>query len=234
MWPLPKMVDELVTIHYDPHNLVLSWIRPDTRHRGYLIQAYRHHFFDTPHHHLHLFNPTQLATFIKNFLVHYTLQDAAIMLSLSGSTLMESIIKLPNSTPDAAAFITPSLRTLLWDYHYLYPTDYAAHAFYVCGLSRHLLFQYKLLAINASLNLIGITTQFLASLNLYHTLYGPAFRHAQLARDMTLSNNQLLNVFSTDTLRRMLTIAPSLTLNLEAELPWIATSLGLYTAGKNV
>lgn len=232
MWPLPKLSNQLVTIQYYPGNLICSWIQPHGK--QHKVHAYQRHSFDSPCQQATLFNPTTTQQLITQFLHRHNLHDAAVMMSTSGQGITESIVKVATASPHAHDFNLPALRKQVWDYHYLYPTDHAAYAFYLCGMSRPLLLQYKLLAINASLNLVGITTQFMATLALYQHMYGATFRRAQLARDMTQAHNQLLNTLCPDTLRRMLIVPPHMGITLEQELPWLSTSLGLYIAGRKL
>jgi len=226
MWPVPSLSDNIVTIDNRAHNLVLSWLSPSGS--SITLKAYQRTTTTQIHPSATVFNTTQLKTTIARFLQEYNLGDASIIMCLSGQGVSESLIKLATASPTPADMLTPALRKMVWDYQYIYPADHAAYVFYVAGIIRPIILQYQLLAINLSLNLRALTTPFMASLFLYKNLYGSAFRHTQLAHDMHQTNNQLLSLFSTDVLRRSITIPAEHTLNLEEEKFWLLTSLGLY------
>jgi hypothetical protein len=233
MWSFPKYRNEFVAIIIQPTAITCSWITPSARNNAlYQLRAYQH----TPLAHGTiingiLFNPTALQKTIRHFIHTHGLEHAFVACSSRGSAIPELCIDLPTASPKHIDFPLQRLNKLIWDYQYLYPKDNHHYTFYVCGISRHVLAHYQLLACAASLNLVLFTTEYMALLTVYKHMYGPAFRHTQLARDMEQNHHQLLNVLTTDTLRRLLTIHPSLSLNLEAERPLLLTALGLFLAG---
>ncbi len=236
MWPFHTITNEIVTIQLQPDTIVCSWITtankiaPTYSLRGYQRTTLANFSCAQGI----LFNPTTIITTITTFLQQHSLEQSFIALSTCGSGITEFILDMPQASPAHTDFPLQKLHKLVWDYRYLYPKDNAHYAVYVCGMSRQLRAQYTLLAFNASLNTILLTTEFMALLEVYRQMYGSAFRRAQLARDMQRHNNQLLNVLQADTLRRMVTVDPALSISLEQELPWLFTALGLYVTGKNL
>lgn len=232
MWPLPPINNNYVSIIINPHAIVCSWIQK-TGSVSFELKAYNH----TPLHHLEsaqsiLFNPTYISGRIITFLKTYNLNHAFVILGISGPTIVESIIELPIASPTPQDFHFPKLRSLIWDYRYLYPLDHR-FAFYLCGISREHLAQYQLLAITTRTNIIGITTERMALLKLYQHRHGAAFRYSQFARDLQHHSNNMHDLFSTDTLRRLLLIKPSLRINIEQERHFLSCSFGLFLIAKD-
>jgi hypothetical protein len=235
MWPFLSNTHEIVSIGIRPESIVCSWITSTKKSRApYILRAYERMPIDTSVYNQGiLFNFTTCTSFFKNFLEKHNITRAFITCSLSGSHITEFILDTHSASPATHEFPLQKLNKLMWDYRYLYPKEDARYALYACGISRQLLAQYQLLALSANLNLTLLTTEFMTHLEAYKHLYGKAFRRAQLARDMLTHDNRILSIFTQDTLRRILTIDPSLQLNSEHEKENLITALGLFLIGKS-
>ncbi|HZW60631.1 MAG TPA: hypothetical protein VFF04_00215 [Candidatus Babeliales bacterium] len=234
MWPLPSIKSELVTISLTPDAISFSWMKASKKYGNVELQAYRNiPLTSFEYAHAIVFNPTLLKKYISQFLSEHKLTHAFVAISIAGPSITESIVEVSKLSPEPADFPFPKLKKLLWDYRYLYPDD-NRFAFYVCGISRQLLAQYQLLSLSIPINLIAITTQRIALLQVYRQQYGAAFRHAQLARDIQLHNNDVHSLFSQDTIRRHLHIKPSLMINLQEQQSALLVSFGLFLMGKEM
>lgn len=240
MWPLPKIRNEWVSISYTPQEIICSWIRrAQQKPAPYELAAYQR----IPLNNLELtslipHNTTLLTKSIRSFLKTHTLEHAYISCSLSGPILFEEIMDMPTASPNPSDFSShlrtdttyPALKKMNWDYQYLYPKDETHYSFYVCGLQRHHLFQYQLLAIAADMNMVVMTSEKLALLRLYKQIYGIAFRNSQLARDMITHDNNIAHFFTPDIIQRTLYIAPGLQ-HATTDGAHLSTLLGLFLVG---
>jgi hypothetical protein len=234
MWLLPKTTDEQINVVLSPTAMSCSWIVPASKQSPYELKAFEQFPFDRlEYEQSTLFNPTVLQNKITTFARNHKLEHAFVSFALAGPQIVESIVELPKASPMPHEFPFPKLRTLIWNYRYLYPADNAQFAFYVCGINRQQLFQHKLMAINTQLTVNTMTTHNMALLNLYKQSYGKAFRASQLAVDMQQRNNQIAELFSTDTIRRQLYISPSLNVDITTDGPALCTALGLYITGEH-
>lgn len=230
MWP--KINHEIVTISLTPKQLSCSWIVPGSSKKPFVLKAYK----TTPFDHFEyeqaiLFSPTRIGKQINSFLSHHNLKDAFMYACVSGPHIVESLVDVPLSSPKPSDFPFPKLQTLVWDYRYLYPKDNARSAFYLCGIPRHMLFQYNLLAQTHHLNIRALTTQRMALFHLYTHIKGSTFRATQLAQDMQAHNNQLDTFFSVDMLRRILSISKGVSIDYGHETHELATMIGLSIMG---
>jgi len=235
---MKQMKGQYISIGLSPTDLTCSWIE---KKRKISPQFHLNGYLRTPLHHLEtenlrLFNPTRLQEYIRSFLTMHALKDPFVVISLKGPGVFEHWISFGSATPSEDRFLqtVPDLKNTLWDYRYLYPTQDGKFMFYVCGIKRELLFQYQLLALSLRLNLIALTTEQMALLQLYkfsHTKQAP---QAQLETDMRKHNNQLESSFHSQDITRHVMINPSLVSNLEKELPYLLKTLGLHVLSQRV
>ncbi|HEV2601162.1 MAG TPA: hypothetical protein VGT41_02590 [Candidatus Babeliales bacterium] len=231
MWHLPKLRNELVTISLAPKKISCSWLTTTTKdNRRYILKA----FEEKPLHHLEyeqsaINNSQMLGAHITKFLKRHKLVDPYISCSISGSQIIESLIDLPIASPKITDFPFPKLHKTIWNYRYLYPKDNAYFTFYLCGIPRHILFQHQLFAVKHQLNLTALTTERMALLSLYKKTRGLIFRASQFAQDMQQNNNELHTLFSADSIRRIMTISPSV--QLPNEITPLSIALGLFIIG---
>lgn len=234
MLRVPKIHNEQINVVIDPAGMSCSWITPSNKHCPYELKAFQHTPFDRLEYaQSTLFNPTVLQATIKKFADTHSLHNAFVSFALAGPQVVESIVELRQASPSPHEFPFPKLRTLIWNYQYLYPTDNAYYAFYVSGMDRRHLFQHQMMAINTQLTINTVTTHQMSLLGLYTHTYGKAFRASQLAVDMHHHNNQITQLISADTLRRQLCVAPTLTHEFNDPVYHIplCTALGLYISG---
>lgn len=211
MWHLPKLDNRLVTIHFQPHVLSCSIITPSQNPAPYTLSAYQEtsltHFELEQ---LKLFNPTAIFQYIATFLRAHRAHNAYIACTLHGPGVFEQFMQTYTTQPTLDTFALPDKHKYFWDYRYAYPLDHGRWMFYVAGIKKELLLQYKLFAIRHKLNITTITTQRIALLSLYKFQNAATFRESKLAIDMLQHNNMPEELFSTDTLHRTLYIPPSL------------------------
>ena len=228
MWFLPKKESNLVTISCSPTTIACAWITPVKEKAPYALKAYRRipiERLELAQGYVH--NPTQIDTYIASFLAKHNLQNACIALALRGPTIYETIATTPSTVHDPSDSLVPKKQQHIWSYRYLYSQDTAQATFYICSISQALLFQYKLCALRQKLNLIGITTTSMAYLHAYTHAYGVAFRHSQLARDMSRCNNSIDQLVPSDIIRRRLIVPSRYTSALDHELSSLTPLLGL-------
>jgi len=223
---------EFVHISLSPEKLTCSWIAREPKKKSFVLKAFKSMRFEHREYEQSiLFSPMRIGNWISAFLSMYNLQHALVTISIAGPHIVESIVDLPIASPKPTDFPFFKLQSLLWDYRYLYTKDNSRSAFYLCGIPQHILFQYKLLAIQASLNIITITTHRMALFYLYHYTKGPTFRASQLAQDMQMHNNQLDSYFSSDMLHRIVSVSPAVSTDFTQHSAHLAAAIGLFTQG---
>ncbi len=263
MWPLPRLRHELVTITLTPDSLACGWItRSSTslffKHKSphavshipaYVFRAYTY----VPLENLEcaqgiIYNPTRIAQHITHFLQVHRLHNAFIACAVSGDHVLQRLISLPLASPNTEQFTLPELEHKRWKYRYLYPNPDGTFTFYVCGLGQEQLFQYKLFAITAKLNLISIMPSWAAHLQAYKHLHGDAFSHSVLAADMHRTK-MIEQLITPEQLKKTCTLPPPdipthhnphITTNTRSEsthdqdTPLQACMLGLFIAGNSL
>jgi hypothetical protein len=205
MWPIFALAHKFVAVFFTPDSLTCYSIEK-TKNGGTLrVHAYKSYPLDNGElHNLTLFNPTIIKQYITSFLIEHHLQDAFVAFVLHGDAVQEQFVTMPTATPHRADFVIPKSAHMMWEYQYMYPNDHGQFVFYVYSVPRSVLLQYKLLAISAQCNLITITTQTMALLSAYQHIFGSAFRRSQLAVDMMQHNNNIGDLITADTVRRMI------------------------------
>ena len=232
MWPLVKLDNNIVTMTFHPQHLCLSWITHKKGRAPLALQAYKRF----PLHNLELerltiFNPTQLKKMITSFLSTHKLNNAFVIFGLSGPGIKEKMVTVSHASPTPDDFALPISKDLLWDFQYLYPKDNSQFVFYVYGIPQHILFQYQLLAIAAKLNVIKITPARVGLFNAYQFLFGDAFRQGQLALDMIRNHNMIEQVFTNETITRMIEISPDI--DKKQEQSHILQACGLFVSERS-
>jgi hypothetical protein len=182
--------------------------------------------------HLRICNLTRLKEIITTFAHTHNLGNIPVLLSLQGNELIEQRVVVAESNPEAHQFALALKRHHMWDRCYLHPTQDGNFAFYACALPQALLFQYKLLAINAGINLTHITTQRLALLHAYKQMQDSAFRPAQLGVHLTEKNNDLERIVDPEIVWRMIKTTPSAHLPEQIDPKLLLIHCGLEIIGK--
>ncbi len=229
---IPAVSMDYITIELTPDYIVCTWLAP-SGHKAKL-KAYTKHTFD------HgasksgaLCNPSHLIKHIQNFVQRYALHDAVCVLSVAGPAMYEHILSLPVATPSAQHIMQPGMEQLTWESHYLYPTEEHMFDFYVSGMRREHRLQYQLLALNAHLNLVTLTSPFMAAMHVYEQLHGTNFRRADLAQKMQQSKKNIFETFTPDTLTNLVSIHPAASINIRDELKHIIVAYGLLLSGEH-
>lgn len=232
MWPLPSISNEHVTIHVSPHDITLSWFAQPVAKKPLLLKAYQRitlsgaELLDGV-----LFNPTRIAQHINQFIAKHRLQDAFVSCALESPRLVEKFIHCPVPNPAPHEIADHSHKNCNWHELYLYPTDNNQHFLHVCGIPRELLAQYQLLATRTNLNLTTITSQKMALFTLYRHLCNTAYSYGRLAADLERYNNAIEQSFSLETVRRTVSIAHAVHIDVEQEARYLLTAAGLLVKG---
>jgi hypothetical protein len=206
MWPMPAVAHKFVAIFFTPNSLSCYYL-DSVKDKQLVLRAYKNYPLNNLElANLILFNPTVIKKQITSFLQQHNLQDAFVTFVLHGPAVTEKFVAMPSSTPHRADFMMPNSANIMWEYRYVYPNDDGQFVFYVYSVPRYVVLQYKLLAIAAECNLITMTTQTMGLLSVYQHMFGSAFRRSQLAVDMMRCNNNIGEIITIDTLRRMMDV----------------------------
>ena len=133
---------------------------------------------------------------IKTFVVNYKLENAFFSLCITGPKVEERLTRLKKATPTTSDFTYLGLQKFIWDFSYLYTDEQGEHVFAISGIKREQLFQYQLLALQLSMNLVTITTPLNTLLHIYRYMQGPAYRQAKLGMDLQEHHNKLESYFT--------------------------------------
>jgi hypothetical protein len=206
MWPIPALAHKFVSVFFTSDFLVCcSIIKTKNGTAPFVLDAYKSYPLDHGElHNLTLFNPTIIKQYITSFLTEHHLQDAFVAFVLHGEAVQEQFVTMPTATPHRTDFAISHSTHMMWEYRYMYPNHDGQFVFYLYSLPRSILLQYQLLAISAQCNLITITTQTMGLLSAYQHIFGSAFRRSQLAIDMMRHNNNIGDLITADTARRMI------------------------------
>jgi len=165
---IPSVAHEIVGITITPRTMTCSWIAATPEGPApYILRAYKHILFELHEKNtLTLFNPTRVRSLILNFLQLYDLEDATVVIALSGQGVTEKQMMLTQPTAPLGALEKDELTA--WHYYQLQEAPTLPKSpWYCCGISRTLLLQYQLLSIQIALNLVQITTPTMALLKAY-------------------------------------------------------------------
>ena len=220
MWPLPPLIDEHVTIIINPTHLICAWIS-ESKKQPMILKAYQSSLLDTS-------SVNTIAEHVNQFLMRNNLKNSFLHVALASPIVHEELLRLSKASPRPSDFNNPELKKLLWDYRYLHLLDDGHHLFYLTGISRAALFAYQLLAHKSNLTLTSITSSYMALLQSYRQLFGPAFRQSQLGIDLIKTDYQLEKSMSTDSIMRMMSIKPTVTIDVEKQKLPLLTMIGLY------
>jgi len=231
MWGLPQYDNQLVTITFQPQVMTCSLITTSKRSAPLVLHAYKKITFqELELESLIVFNPTKIKQHIVNFLNSCNARNAFVACSLRGPKLFERFVSVTKAHPSMEDFEVSERNHMLWDYRFAYPADNGLWVFYVTGMPRALLLQYQLLAITTPFNLLTITSERMALLNLYEYQHGNAFRRSQLAIDMLRHHNMIEYLFDRDTLSRILYIPSALAHHRADDIHHLLSACGLFVS----
>lgn len=231
MWGLPQHDNQLVTITFQPQVMTCSLIKPSKHSAPLALHAYKKITFqELELESLIVFNATKIKQHIIDFLDSCNARNAFVVCSLRGPKVFERFVPTTKSQPSLEDFALSARNHMLWDYRFAYPADNGVWVFYVTGMPRTLLLQYQLLAINAQLNLLAVTSERMALLKLYEYQHGNAFRRSQLAIDMLRHHNMIEYLFDSDTLSRILYIPSTLSHHRVEDAHHLLSACGLFVS----
>lgn len=166
---IPAIDESIVGINITPRTITCSWIEP-TPYAAlpFTLKAYKHLLFEVNNKtDLTLFNPTRMQSLINNFLELHEVGDASVVIALSGEGLIEKQIMLSRASADLKS-VEENPELMAWHYYCLQDNPTVPkNPWYCCGISRSVLLQYQLLAIQAELNVMQYTTPTMALLKAY-------------------------------------------------------------------
>jgi hypothetical protein len=231
MWPLPPLKNELVSFIFDQDHLACVWLRQTKAQPPLLtLQAYQRVTLENMCDQASITNPTGIVKHINAFLHDHRIDNSFATFALSPSHITQKYITLTHATPTPTDFALTTEQHINWEYDYLYPTDTNKYVFYLCGINHPILLQYKLIAMRTSMNLLSISTQDIALLQVYQHMHGDAFRNTQLALDMIAHDNKPQALFTDESIQRIVHIPPDIHLTIKQENPFLLTAAGLYLA----
>jgi hypothetical protein len=219
MWPLPKIQYEQVCLTIDASNATLAWLTESSQ-KQCTLKAYTTIAWDKSNH--------ILAKELYYFVQKNRLQNALMNIALATPLIHEQLVRLSTASPQVGQLGSSMLKRMLWDYRYLHTLDDGQSLFYVCGITRHILFFYLLLAQQSNLHLMNITSGYMALINMYAKIYGPAFRRSQLALDLLAHDYQLEKSITLDSIARLLYVDPALTIDIDEQKIPLITTIGLF------
>lgn len=219
MWPLPKIQYEQICILIDASHATCAWISPTSK-KQLSLKAYKTITWEN--------SSLVLAHELVNFVSEYKLQNALLNIALATPLIYEQLLRLSTASPTINDFANPMLKKMVWDYRYLHTLDDGQSLFYVCGVSRPVLFAHQLLAQKTSLNMMNITSSYMALIQAYRTLFGPTFRRSQMALDLMAHQYALEKSINIDSIARLLTISPALNIDIPEHKISLLTMIGLF------
>ncbi len=164
---------------------------------------------------------------ITEFTQKNKLKKISLHIALSSPLLHESFVRLNHATPKPSDFINPTTKKLIWDYRYMHTLDTGEHLFYLCGMARHTLFHYQLMAHTLDLDMRAITSTYMAVINAYATLFEPTFRQSKLTADLIKSNYKLEESIDHYLLLQQLLIHDKIMLDIAKEKVSLLSIIGL-------
>jgi hypothetical protein len=189
MWSFKQKLNAMVVVSCKPQGVGMACIQTTGTKIPYYMQSFA--YFPCNDMELEqeiIFNPTRVAKYIQTFMHTVSMPDTEVRISLEGPAVFESIGHKEPYEDDHARTL---LDTMVWDYVLLGNKETHESSHYTCGITRELLFQYKLLALRCHLNVTCITTCFMALLSVIGTVSlvpKDVSDCAQLAAAMPLSN----------------------------------------------
>lgn len=225
MWPLPPIRDEYVAVSINPTYVTCAWLKTSKKY-PLILNAYSHFPIDTS-------SSLTIEHAINQFVSRYNVQHSSLGIAIAAPDIHEQLVRLFHATPSAKDFASPILAKMLWDYRYLHSLEDNQHLFYVCGITRPMVFTYQLLSYKAKLHLTSLTSSYMALLYAYKTPFGPAFRQSQMALDMLRTDYKIENAMSLDSIARLLHIPSHISLDISLEKVPLLTIIGLYNQERN-
>jgi hypothetical protein len=199
MWLHKQTIKDYVALSFKPQCLAYAHIRKTGSSVPYTMNSYK----IIPFSNLELerqiiFNPTYIGKELCSLIGPRNVCDREIRFSLAGPTIFEAITASDTIDPTYET----QLKNMVWQEMPLYTHD-GCSLNYLCGISRELLFQYQLLAINQKFNISCITTSSMALLYSAHEL-APGIHNKQYS-----CINDIISLIPTESLHTVCSHIPS-------------------------
>lgn len=167
----PINKSDVVAIAFKPESITYSLIQSDNGKAPVSIKAFKH----VPLNNFELtqqiiFNPTCISKHINSFFDTYKIKDVPVRISLQGATIFEQFFTIAGTDICPETLKNPQLKDIIWQETLITRHPHQS-MYYVCGISRHQLLQYKLLAFKHQLPVECISTHTLSLLSAYHALH---------------------------------------------------------------
>ncbi len=218
---MQKTKKNIVSITVTPQSITCAWISPTNYFPFTLHAVHTHPLHDISHDSLQLFNITQLHNIITAFIITHAIKKPHLAIALTGTPLQESI-----TSTDYSANITKQ-NGYIWQSCSLFPLASGDTAQYICGIPASILLQYQLLATRIKCPLLRVTTDTHALITLYRAIHGVAYRASKLADHLHAQKNNLYNLFSKETVARILKSSIDSSFSLIDNAPALLAASGL-------
>ena len=219
MWPLPTIRNEQITIAISPTHIALGWINSSAKY-PLILNAYQSQLVEVA-------SAMVINQHVQHFVKKYDLKHSRVRIAIAAPLIFEQFIRLSKASPSASDFAIPALKKMVWDFRYIHTLDTGDHLFYVCGINRADLFAQQLLAHACSGYLSTVTSFYMALAQAYRALFGPAFRQSHMALDMLKHNYSLHDCMSTDSVARLLQVAPAANITIGDHKESLLAMIGL-------
>jgi hypothetical protein len=141
-----------------------------------------------------IYNPTCIGNHVRSFFTAHNLTDVPVRISLHGPAVVEKFFTGTDEDVSPEKLNIAQLADMAWE-STLITEDQGKSTYYICGMSRHVLFQYKLLAIQHRLNLTCISTRAMALLSAYSAL------ESDMAQKLVAHDFDIEKIMETQSLR---------------------------------
>ncbi len=173
MWLSSHIKSDIIALAFKPTCLACAHIQKNSNAPTTTLISYScTPLLESELENLIIFNPTRLGTIVQTMLAGKDLSRAQVRISLAGPSVVEKI-----ENEEQALLADPQLKNLVWE----------SIQNYTGGITRELLFQYQLFALQNSLKLTCVTTSTCALMSAYQALYGSCTQ--EFALDAQLREN---------------------------------------------
>jgi hypothetical protein len=162
MWLSKQRLNSIVALSFKPQGIGAAYIQETGSQVSYSMKNFM--YFPCNDMELErqiIFNPTRIGNYLRTLMGKMPVSHTEVRMSLEGPSIFEQLVD-KESFEDK--IFSNSLNTMVWDSVLLGNQGAAQDMHYVCGITRELLFQYKLLALRYKLNVSCITTRTIALL----------------------------------------------------------------------
>lgn len=201
---------DIVGIAFSNSSMSLSVCRNNQN--SLMLYAYQEYTFENNEiYNLRLYNISSIAEKISNFLIVFKIKYAFTLISLNGDYCEQ-------------LFSTATDKQLSYDYLWQQQEIVKDDLTYLVGIKHDLLFQYKLLALKANLNLAGITS------DLIPFYYACKINNILPEMDSTFNIRTLKDSFKKNIEKQITLLLHNKDINISQEN--LALSLSLFYVGK--